>query len=246
MSTGIYSYTNKTNGKMYIGQSKNLESRKNKHLSCAFNPNDPNFDAIIHQAFRKHGYENFEYNVLEECLVDELNDREIYWITYYDTFNNGYNLTPGGSYAVYQKLDNDKLNEITLLLKDSDIAQMQIAEDFGVHFQTISYINTGALHKRDIQYPIRNNRRKDEDLICPICGGQKTRYSKMCVVCQHRQQQRSERPEPLALAEEILQYGFEGVGRTYNVSGNAIKKWCKAYGIPHLKQELKDWYKKNK
>ena len=29
----------------------------------------------------------------------------------------------------------------------------------------------------------------------------------------------------------------------YGVSDNAIKNWCKSYAIPHLKQELKQWYK---
>ena len=44
----------------------------------------------------------------------------------------------------------------------------------------------------------------------------------------------------------ISQLGFEGVGRLYNVSGSAIKKWCIAYGLPSLKQEVINYVKKLK
>lgn len=56
------------------------------------------------------------------------------------------------------------------------------------------------------------------------------------------QLKKTNRPEPLALAKDIIENGFEAVGRKYGVSGNAVKKWCKTDGIPYLKEELKDWY----
>ena len=46
---------------------------------------------------REYGLENFSFDVIEECLEDELNEREIYWIKYYDTYYNGYNRTLGGT-----------------------------------------------------------------------------------------------------------------------------------------------------
>lgn len=55
-----------------------------------------------------------------------------------------------------------------------------------------------------------------------------------------------ERPEPLTLAKEIIDLGFEAVGRKYNVSGNSIKKWCKTYGMGKLKHEVAVWYENNK
>ena len=48
--------------------------------------------------FKNYGFENFSYEVLEECATEMLNERERYWIEYYDTYNNGYNLTQGGDY----------------------------------------------------------------------------------------------------------------------------------------------------
>lgn len=45
---------------------------------------------------RKYGIENFSFEIIEECKKEELNDKEKYWINYFNTFFNGYNLTTGG------------------------------------------------------------------------------------------------------------------------------------------------------
>ncbi len=52
----------------------------------------------FHRAIRKHGFEDFESKVLEKFDEKEKSweEREIYWIDYYDTFYNGYNMTTGG------------------------------------------------------------------------------------------------------------------------------------------------------
>ena len=42
---------------------------------------------------RKYGLENFTFEVLEECDAAALNERELYWIRKYDSYNNGYNAT---------------------------------------------------------------------------------------------------------------------------------------------------------
>lgn len=49
---------------------------------------------------RKYGPKNFVYEVLEECSNDQLDEREMYWIKYYNTYHCGYNSTKGGDNAV--------------------------------------------------------------------------------------------------------------------------------------------------
>ena len=58
----------------------------------------------------KYGIENFSFEVIEECEKEKLNDREIYWISFYNSNNknNGYNLTNGGEHCA---LTNIKLTE---------------------------------------------------------------------------------------------------------------------------------------
>ena len=79
----VYCYTNQINNKKYIGQTINPEQRKNQHRSSAFNPSDKDYESLIHRAFRKHGYENFTYEVLAEIYdndFDLLNKLEQYYI----------------------------------------------------------------------------------------------------------------------------------------------------------------------
>ena len=85
----IYKWTNKINGKSYIGQTINEEFGKQDHIKGKYN-------SVIHKAIKKYGLKNFDYEVLEQIEESKLSEREIYWIEYFDTYNNGYNLTKGG------------------------------------------------------------------------------------------------------------------------------------------------------
>lgn len=89
MSCGIYKITNKLNNKSYIGQSIHIEDRWKEHIWGK--GNHP-----LHLDIIKDGLENFNFEILEECSQEQLLEREKFWITYYDTYNNGYNLNDGG------------------------------------------------------------------------------------------------------------------------------------------------------
>lgn len=96
--TGIYKFTNIITGLSYIGQSKNIKNRISSHKQTAFNksPSNKSYYNQFYKAIREYGLENFELEILEECTEEQLNEREMYWIAFYDTYNNGYNMTPGG------------------------------------------------------------------------------------------------------------------------------------------------------
>lgn len=91
----IYMATNRLDGKEYVGQTiNNLKQRRNEHIGASLNKRDNNY---FHSAIRKHGPENFDWEIIQECnSIDQLNRLEIFYIGYYDTFGNGYNLTNGG------------------------------------------------------------------------------------------------------------------------------------------------------
>lgn len=87
----IYKITNKVTKKSYIGQTrKSVEFRWRQHK------NSKDF-YDLHKAIRQYGEENFEVITLKECDVDELDKWEIYYISKYNTFKDGYNMTKGGS-----------------------------------------------------------------------------------------------------------------------------------------------------
>lgn len=91
---GIYKYQNKINDKIYIGQSVNIERRYLQHIQDA--KNRPEKGTGIDIAINKYGINNFTFEIIEECPVEQLNEREKFWIEYFDSYNNGYNRTIGG------------------------------------------------------------------------------------------------------------------------------------------------------
>lgn len=82
----IYKTTNLINGKIYIGQDKNN------------NPRYYGSGKILNLSIKKYGKENFKKEILEECKSeDHLNEREIYWISNYNSTDRkiGYNISDG-------------------------------------------------------------------------------------------------------------------------------------------------------
>jgi group I intron endonuclease len=89
--TGIYCFTNKVNGKQYVGLSVDIAKRYANHIGAR----SPRGSAMF-LPIRKYGIEAFTFEVLEECDAADLNEREIYWIAKLDSYNTGYNRTTGG------------------------------------------------------------------------------------------------------------------------------------------------------
>lgn len=70
---GIYKITKKQNGKSYIGQSNNIERRFQEHRTKGKTSRIP-----VDRAIEKYGVEAFTYEIVEECSLNELNNREQY------------------------------------------------------------------------------------------------------------------------------------------------------------------------
>ena len=93
----IYKITNNINNKIYIGKTnRDINVRFQEHIDSSNSINSPSYNYYLHRAFRKYGIENFSIDKIEEVSEELINEREKYWIKYYDSYNNGYNLTLGG------------------------------------------------------------------------------------------------------------------------------------------------------
>lgn len=93
----IYKITNLLNQHSYIGQtSRNPYDRWREHqeeakgLRCRSRP--------LYSALYKYGITNFSFEIIEE--TENIIEREIYWIDFYNTYKNGYNATLGGEGTV--------------------------------------------------------------------------------------------------------------------------------------------------
>ena len=86
--TGIYKITNKENGKIYIGQANNIERRISEHKQKRTIPIDMWINML--------GVDKFDFEILEECLPKELDEKERAYIEKYKTNIFGYNIQEGG------------------------------------------------------------------------------------------------------------------------------------------------------
>lgn len=91
MRTGIiYGYTNLESGKMYIGQTIDPKRRWDRHRYSKY-------EKGWHKDYQNNP-DKYEYSVIEyDVPEDKLDEREIFWISFFDSYHNGYNCTAGGS-----------------------------------------------------------------------------------------------------------------------------------------------------
>lgn len=120
----IYKITNILNNKIYIGQTvKTVEKRFQQHKN---NSNKEYFSQIVlYKAFNKYGIENFICEEIEEVSNELLDEREKYWIEFYDSYFNGYNSTLGGRATPLYDWDVDDIIEKYQELKSArKVAQL--------------------------------------------------------------------------------------------------------------------------
>lgn len=93
----IYKISNSQNSKVYIGQTtKTVSERYDLHLKASKNKSKQTLHLYL--AMNKYGIENFWVEQIDSATSqEELNEKERYWIEYYDSLNNGYNMTKGGA-----------------------------------------------------------------------------------------------------------------------------------------------------
>ena len=171
MITGIYKITNKINGKSYIGQSVFIERRWKDEKSAAFNSLDNEYNCSRSKAFRKYGLDNFIFEVIEECDKNKLNEREIYWINYYNSYYDGYNETLGGENAIAtSKITEEDLDKIIQMLKENILSEQDISKQTGYSIGTISEINQGHIWRKENLYrAIYQKNRQLGNMWCFLC-----------------------------------------------------------------------------
>ena len=127
----IYKITNNINNKIYVGKTEySIEKRFKEHCNDAFKERCEK--RPLYSAMRKYGVENFHIELIEETNNPE--EREIYWITYYKGYEDGYNATKGGD---GKKLFN--YEEIAKTLKQNPYPA-EVAKQFNCSADTVRNI----------------------------------------------------------------------------------------------------------
>lgn len=250
MTTGIYKITNKINGKCYIGQSQHIEKRWTDHKAKSNNIKDKGYEYPLYRAFRKYGIDNFTFEIIEECKIEELTQKEFKWIQYY---NPEYNQTQGNDcgYTVVSKLTDEQVNEIIeILLNDKEgiISYSEIGKKYNVHKDTIRNINLGYSWKReDLQYPIRISKydhvnKEPIKYYCKDCGKEVSKGAIRCRACSDKlRRENAQHNKPVTreeLKKLIRTQSFLSIGKQFGISDNSIRKWCDTYNLPRKKTEI--------
>ena len=107
--------------------------------------------------------------------------------------------------------------------------------------EIVQGINTGRYWNIEREYPIR--KLECHKTYCIDCGIQIDKNAKRCIKCENiRRKEIGLKNTPVSkdkLNELINKYSFTEIGRMFNVSYSAIKKWCKKYELPYRKKDIK-------
>lgn len=179
MEKYIYKIINLINNKLYIGQTKDIKRRWQEHcLAASFS--DRNIR--LYNAMRKYGINNFKIEIIEGPVTN-YNEREIYWISYYNTYldkTKGYNMTPGGDEppvlngedSYLASFSDETINKIQRDLIENVLSYQEISDKYNISKDYLSIINRGKVrYNINLSYPLRQNgnERKTEDLVNEIC-----------------------------------------------------------------------------
>ena len=121
----IYKITNTKNNKIYIGQTiRPIQERFKRHKTDALNNV---LDTHFARAIRYYGEDAFVIEQIDTAETqEELNQKEQYWIRYYDSINTGYNETDamykcGGN--TYKSKTEEEMREIKQRIRESKLGE---------------------------------------------------------------------------------------------------------------------------
>ena len=122
---GIYKITSPKN-KIYIGQSKNILSNRLNHYingNCST-------QIKLYNSIKKYSWEKHLFEIIEECSLEQLNEREIYWGLLYDVLNpkTGLNLKLGETKGLYSEESKDKMSKSSLGKSKSQKHKLNISK----------------------------------------------------------------------------------------------------------------------
>ena len=144
---GIYKIENLITHHIYIGQSTNIDTRWRRHKDDVHSGKK---DYPLYRAINKYGIDNFSFEIIEECSKEALDEREQFWIKYYNSYKNGYNQTIGGQGAKCcgSSLNYKQVETIREELRKTCKTNIEIANEYDELYQLLKD-NNGNLYKMD-------------------------------------------------------------------------------------------------
>lgn len=231
---GIYKITKKENGKSYIGQSNDIKRRFKEHQYKT--------DIPIELAIQKYGIDAFTYEIIEECLPEELDEKEKYWIAYYNTYKGfGYNCSEGGGNNRCENNGRTKLtNKDVAYIRecyDLHMRRKEVYENFKdkISFSGFASIWDGSSWK-EIKQEVYTEENK-RYYMYEATNGEKSKTASLTdeevMICRNRYVKETAKEIYKDYKEKITYQAFQAMlwGRTYK-------------NLPIYSKKRKEWINK--
>ncbi len=151
------------NSKLYIGQSTDIKNRWMRHKSEL--NNNRHINNHLQSAWNKYGEDCFVFAVIEECSVSELDEREKFYISKYNSMSNGYNLCEGGNGIRGYKHTEEEIEKMRMIQNPKTLLQINKNLEIVNKWHGISHAS------KTLGYSRRNI-----ELCCNMVYGHKTAY----------------------------------------------------------------------
>ena len=186
----IYKVTNKITGKIYVGQTtKDLNQRWRQHINEANEAIDGHRQSfpLFHRMIIKYKEENFIPEIIEECDDLKLDIRERYWISFFNSNNDGYNSTIGGQEIFKEKITHGS-KVVQYTIEDVYLATYSSAQEAA---------NAINIHPSNI--------RKNCNGLTKSCGGFKWKWE------EETKKREEYKKEERKKNRKVCQYDLKGV-----------------------------------
>ena len=231
--SGIYMWTNKITGDIYIGQSSNLSLRFRNYFNISYLKSKENY--IISRALIKYGYSNFSLTILEICNKSKLLEREQYYL---DNLGPKYNILKiAGSSSGYTLLEETKA-KISKSLKGVYIGEKSYWFGKIMSEETKNLMSSKKMGELNNFYGKTHSEETKELMSKKALGRKHSEYTKL--------KMSTKRGNPLNVYEKCDSDGFKLIGsfvsarkagKFLNMSGSTINKYLNSGAI------FKDRYK---
>lgn len=163
-NSGIYFIFNVVNGRLYVGSSVNLKKRMQRHISTLIKRK--HYNTHLQNAWDKYGMDSFIFIAVEYTLIENLIEREQFWLEQFDFEKQLYNICPTAESRLGRlqtQETKNKISEAVKKVKSKSRRKRRIPEETRKY---LSELRTGRRHseeaKRKISEKNKGSKRSEE------------------------------------------------------------------------------------
>lgn len=243
MKYGIIYKATSPSGKVYIGQTtQKFRMRKYSHKSLSYDKRSRCYHLKFARAIRKYGFDNIQWEVLEFNIpIKKIDELEMFYIKYYDSFHNGYNSNTGGIRSPRGLKHSEKTKKLISQNRKGKRVTQQVRDKIS---QTLTGRKLTQSHRKHIGLA-SSARRHTEETKKKLSASHTGKKHKQCSkdkvsVANKGRFPGAKNPSSKLKEQDVLDirslystgnYTYKSIGKIYDVSESCVylivkrKKW---------------------